>query len=547
MNLEQRALLGLATAKDAQLVGAVLQRAGIGAVACSQLGELAHEWARGAGALVLAEERLVGDEWDALKDRLRSQQPWSDIPILVLARPGADSHAIQDAMDEVGNVTVVERPVRVAAFVSALRTGLRGRRRQYELRALLDNLHEADRRKTEFLAMLAHELRNPMAPIGNAIALLEREPGRPPATASLHALMRRQLPHLVRLVDDLMELSRVTRGKVELQLAPLSLDLPLADALDQTRQVVEKARHRLEVDLATPAPVVLGDRVRLAQVFANLIVNAAKYTPAGGRLCLSMRAQRDNTGDHTGDNTGHHMALVEVSDSGAGLPGDMLHSIFDMFVQVGGTVRAAQGGLGIGLTLVKSLVEMHGGTVGAASDGLGQGSTFTVRLPLAESERHAPAAAGHRAPAGPGDRAEATPRLPGLNVLVLDDNADAADTLAQVLVARGAQVGVSHNAQDALHQAATRPWDVAILDIGMPHIDGCEVARRLRADPTTRQMHLIALTGLGSQADHRRVREAGFDHHLLKPAELGQLLAILAPLVDGSAAQATGPAVAQPV
>ena len=506
--LEQRILLRAATSKDAQTAGAVLERAQFAAHACTDMASLVHELARGAGAILLAEEVMDRASMAELAGALAAQEPWSDVPVIVLARQGADSRAIAAAMDEFANVTVIERPMRVAALVSAVRTALRARRRQYELRGLLESLREADQRKTEFLATLAHELRNPLAPLSTALSLLARKRPGPEEAARYYALMNRQVEHMVRLVNDLMEVSRITRGKIDLHLAPVLLDAVIDDAIELSRPLMERAGHALEVEISGEPLVVRGDAVRLTQVFSNLLNNAAKYTPAGGRVKVVARQQQ-------------RQAVVAVSDTGTGIAPDMLRSIFDMFVQVSGTAREAQGGLGIGLTLVKSLVELHGGAVEAASEGLGRGATFTVRLPLARSGA---------APASPRRVLSQDGWAPVIErtVLVVDDNRDAADSLAELLRSLGATVLVAYGGEEALRVAQANPsLDIAVLDIGMPGMDGCELARRLRAERNGAPLTLFALTGWGQQGYRDRIAAAGFDHHLLKPLNLAEFLALL--------------------
>lgn len=514
MNFEQRILLRVATSKDATLAGGVLARAQIEAHPCAGMTELIAEFRDGAGALMVAEETLNEPALAQLSQALQGQPPWSDVPLIVLARQGADSTAIALVMDRFPNVTVIERPVRVASMISAIRSTLRARQRQYEVRSLLQGLREADDRKTEFLATLAHELRNPLAPLRTGLALLSQTPSTP-ETARYHDMMRRQVDHMTRLVDDLMEVSRITRGKINLQLLPLSIDETIAGAIELSRPQIESGGHALKVDLPDQPLLVRGDRVRLTQIFSNLLNNAAKYTPRGGRI--GVWVGREGEG-----------ALIRVSDTGNGLAPEMLDSIFEMFVQVSGTAKTAQGGLGIGLTLVRSMVELHGGSVAASSDGLQRGATFTVRLPLING---AEAAAPTAPDAAPTDLAMATAAHPALRhtVLVVDDNRDAADSLAELLRTVGATVFVAHSAAQALQLATTGTFDVAVLDIGMPGMDGCELASRLRAQPAHAGMRLIALTGWGQSADRHRIAEAGFDHHLLKPVDFEDLIQFFGP------------------
>ncbi|HLL13257.1 MAG TPA: ATP-binding protein [Rubrivivax sp.] len=510
MDSEQRVLLHVATSKDATLASSVLARAGVDSYACVSTQQLVDELTAGAGAMMIAEEMMADAAREQLALALHAQPTWSDVPVLVLARQGANSRAVRLMMEGFPNLTVIERPVRVASMISTVRSALRARRRQYEVRGLLEGLREADQRKTEFLATLAHELRNPLAPLRTALTLLARA-SMARESSRYVALMDRQVDHMVRLVDDLMEVSRITRGKIDLQLKPLSVRDAIGDAIELSKPFLEGAGHQLTLVLPQEELVLRGDRVRLNQVFANLLNNAAKYTRPGGQIVLEARRERSEV-------------LVSVADSGAGLAPDMLESIFDMFVQVSDSAKAAQGGLGIGLTLVKTLVELHGGSVAASSPGPGLGSTFTVRLPLINQEE--PGTAGDVA-ASPGQLA---PQPLGQRaVLVVDDNRDAAESLAELLRIEGATVYTAHSGEEALAVAAQRPLDAAVLDIGMPGMDGCELARRLRADPSRKRggLQLIALTGWGQQDDQRRVVDAGFDHHLLKPAGADQLTALL--------------------
>jgi signal transduction histidine kinase/ActR/RegA family two-component response regulator len=509
-----RVLMRTATAKDAVMATAVLQQAGIETHVCANLPELLRETERGAGALLISEEMLAGSGATELAAAVAVQPPWSDLPVLILARQGADSRAITNAMEGMANVTVLERPIRVASLVSALRSALRARRRQYELRRILEDLNEADRRKTEFLATLAHELRNPMAPLSTALAILKRKPLTSEAARPYYDLMGRQLDHMVRLVSDLMEVSRITRGKIELQLDELALDQVIRGAVELSRPLMDAGRHTLGVHVADASLALKGDGVRLTQVFANLLNNAAKYTPEGGRIDVFV------------EHDGHGHAVVRVKDSGVGIPSAMLGAIFDMFVQVSGTARAAQGGLGIGLTLVKSMVELHGGTVSARSDGANQGSEFTVSLPLLDHGLRAGAKAG---------ASEATMAVQH-RILVVDDNRDAAESLGALLGLLGAQATVSFSGLDALAKAEHFQPSVAILDIGMPGMDGCELARRLRTHPRLHGIGLIALTGWGQPDDRLRIAQAGFDHHLLKPVDVEELAVALQKLDQRGAA-----------
>jgi signal transduction histidine kinase/CheY-like chemotaxis protein len=500
----QRVLLRTVTAKDGVLARAVLERAGMHAHACASVSELAEEIGRGAGALLIAEEVLADPAFRTVLAILQRQPAWSDLPVLILARTGADSTAIVDVMETSANFTVIERPIRILSLITSVRTALRARNRQYELRGVMEGLRQADQRKTVFLATLAHELRNPLAPLSTALALLQLQPLERDQARAHYAMMERQVRHMVRLIDDLMEVSRITRGKIELKSEVLALERVVADAVELSRPQLTAARHKLELALPGETLRVRGDRVRLTQVFSNLLNNAAKYTPAEGRIAVSVE-RRDGS------------AHIAIRDNGIGIPADMLAAIFELFVQVGAAPRDARGGLGIGLTLVQSLVELHGGNVRAFSAGPGSGAEFVVSLPLASvAEPLRPA----------GSSPDLDKQVSG-HVLIVDDNREAADSLAILLHAMGARTSVAYSAGEAIEIAVRERPAVAILDIGMPQMDGCELAQRLRAEPRCVGMLLIALTGWGQPDDRARISAAGFDHHLLKPVDIEQLLALL--------------------
>jgi CheY-like chemotaxis protein len=367
-------------------------------------------------------------------------------------------------------------------------------------------LREADRRKDEFLATLAHELRNPLAPISNAVQLMRRPDGRRQSDRVVE-MVGRQVRQIVTLVDDLMEVSRITRGKIDLRMERVPVAEIIQSAVETSQLAIERAGHQLAVALPEEPLVLQADRVRLTQVFANLLNNAAKYTDAGGRIWVEVWREDG-------------MALVSVRDTGIGIPAEALPRVFDMFAQAHRAVGRGQGGLGIGLTMVRSLVEMHYGTVEAHSGGAGLGSEFLVRLPLAPQDE----GAGER----PG-LAQARPDTPfaGQRILVVDDNRDAADTLGLLLEADGADVRVVYDGRAALAMAESFLPSSVLLDIGMPGMDGYEVARRLRQDERYTSLRIVALTGWGQDADRRQTRNRGFTYHLTKPVSLEELQQIL--------------------
>ena len=393
--------------------------------------------------------------------------------------------------------------VEIATHLAGIAIERHHARRTLEERA--QRLAEADRRKDEFLALLAHELRIPLAPMVTALDRLHRSPHDHGLADRCFRVVDRQVRQLTRLVDDLLDVSRITRGKIVLQRERTPLRAALACALDSASPLLERRGHHLSVQIADePLGLDLdADPVRLAQILSNVLNNAAKYTEAGGHLEVAAAREGDEV-------------VITVRDDGMGIPADMLAAVFDLFVQTDAARGQAQGGLGIGLTLVRRLVEMHGGTITAASEGAGKGSTFTLRLPAA------PEAAVAAPPPG---SARLSPRR---RVLVVDDNIDAADCLADALRDAGHEVRVENDGLAAL--ASTTSWlpDVALIDIGMPGIDGYEVARRLRAAHPRARLRLVALTGFGQEGDLLLAQVAGFDVHLVKPANLERITAALA-------------------
>jgi PAS domain S-box-containing protein len=365
-------------------------------------------------------------------------------------------------------------------------------------------LHEASRAKDEFLATLAHELRNPLAPIRTGLEILKKDAGNGPPSQRARGIIERQLVHMIRLIDDLLDISRITSGKIHLEKKPMALRTVIESAVETSRPGVEAGQHQLDIDLPAEEIQVDADFTRLAQSVSNLLNNAAKYTPAGGRILLQVR--RDGAD-----------ALIRVQDNGVGIPPEMLERVFQLFAQVGRTIERSQGGLGIGLSLVRSLVELHGGSVTAESAGAGQGSTFTIRVPCLAPAHGAAAPAVTAAPVA---------RV-GLRVLLADDNVDAADTMSAILEMSGHAVRTVYSGQEALDAAAAFAPDVMLLDIGMPGMSGYEVAQRLRADGRYARTVLVALTGWGSESDRSLAMEAGFDHHLTKPVDQHALAPLL--------------------
>jgi signal transduction histidine kinase/ActR/RegA family two-component response regulator len=633
------------TVRDGMRTIAALRAAGVDGVLCADMADLCRKIEDGAGAALLAEEAVARDHDGRLADVLRREPPWSDFPLVLLARePNAERpRAVRESM----NVSLVERPVRIRSLVSVVQAALRARRHQYRVRdhlrqearhservreneerlefalsagrlgwwdldaATLDlqcsvlckqhygqpidrpltydtwlasihpddrprvdaaamavvqdrsdydveyrvvwpdgtihwilvrgrasydtdgvplrisgvsldmtdrrrdeeALRAADRKKDDFLALLAHELRNPLAPITNALQTMRRT-NDGVLRERCEAIMQRQTGHMVRLIDDLLDVSRINRNKMELRRAPITVADVVSNAVETARPLIEASGHQLEIALPDEPLLVDGDLTRLAQVFSNLLTNSAKYTERGGRIRLE--ARRD-----AGD------VVVSVRDTGIGIPRESLANIFDMFSQVDRTLERSTGGLGIGLALVRGIVEMHGGQVTAASEGAGRGTEFRVRVPLIEiaSEATSEANGGRRRPQS--DRP--------WRVLVVDDNRDSAESMAELLRAYGNEVAVAHDGLEAVARAEALHPEIVLMDVAMPHMNGLEATRRIRAQPWGRGMIIVALTGWGQEADRARTAQAGCDGHLVKPVSLDTLTDLFAKLRNRAA------------
>lgn len=455
-------------------------------------------------ALALVDVQMPGMDGFELAELMRGTDRTRRVPIIFLTAGTADKQRRFRGY-EAGAVDFLHKPLEPDILRSKADVFFElGRQRQEIARLLAESrrtaeaLRDADRRKDEFLATLAHELRNPLAPIRNGLHLMRLAGHDPVTVASSREMMERQLVHLVRLVDDLLDISRVTSGKIQLRLDRISVRSAIEAAVETSRPAVERGGHTLEMRVPEEPIWLRADAVRLAQVLGNLITNAAKYTPDGGRIELT--AERD--GDE---------AVIQVTDTGVGIPADMLPRVFDLFSQVGGHLERSQGGLGIGLALARSLVELHGGRVSAESGGPGRGSTFTVRLPATPIP-------GRLNPPTPPPEV-AAPEKRARRILVVDDNRDGAESLATLLQLAGHTTRLAHSGSDAVKAVQEFQPDLVFLDIGMPGMSGYEVAEQLRADPATHRIVLIAVTGWGTEEDRRRTTEAGFAHHLTKPVD----------------------------
>lgn len=495
--MESRLLIYAPTGKDGRLLAGVLERAQMMCYVCTRLAETFEELEKGAGALIVADEALTIEFLKGIRPYLENQPSWSDLPFLVLRQTAPDTPEMNSRYAMLGNITLLDRPVRSITLISAATAALRARTRQYEMR-------EIDRRKDEFLAMLAHELRNPLAPINAASELLRVPTLDREKIQHTSEIISRQVRHMTGLIDDLLDVSRVSRGLVTLDEGVQDAWQIVASAVEQVRPLMDARQHQLTVQEPPLTASIFGDQKRLVQIIANILNNAAKYTPPGGQISVSVTLDESNV-------------MFSVKDNGIGMDPDVLSRVFDMFAQGERSSDRSQGGLGIGLAIVKSLVNLHGGTVTAQSDGLGKGSRFTITLPRVTDLP----ATTHSS------LAELKPAQELHRILIVDDNVDAANTLGTLLEISGYEVLIEHSATSALDRIVNEVPKACLLDIGLPDMDGTSLAKQLRNHPETNSSLMIAITGYGQDSDRQKSLEAGFDHHLVKPVDFSQLMKIL--------------------
>lgn len=492
-------------------LGALLRRDGLVLLKARSGDEALEILLRNDVALALIDVQMPGLDGFELAELMRGNERTRHVPIIFVTAGSADSQRRFRGY-EAGAVDFIHKPIepdilrsKADVFFELYRQRQQLAAQRDELKAQAEALKQADSRKDEFLATLAHELRNPLAPLRHGLDVLRRNPDRSTFT-DIREMMDRQLVHLVRLIDDLLDVSRVSQGKIELRKDRIEAADVFRSALEASRPLIDSAGHALTVDLP-PYPVWLdADLTRLAQVVGNLLNNAAKYTPDGGRIRLSLKTEGDT-------------AVITVADNGIGIPPDMQSEVFQLFSQIDSHLDRSRGGLGIGLALVKRLVAMHGGTVAAESAGTGQGSAFTIRLPLATGS--GPASQPSRAAVEP-----VTQRR--LKVLVVDDSVDVAQTVGWMLEEIGHDYLLVHDGRQALEKAKEFGPDVVLLDIGLPGMDGYAVCRAFRQDERFQHTTIVAQTGWGQDKDKSSASEAGFDQHLVKPVSLGELERLLA-------------------
>jgi len=511
----QRLLMISPSPRDERILGKVFREDRIDYQYCRDIRELCAEMDRGCGLVIVPEASAKRMNLAPLVDRLRRQEPWSDVPVIFI--PGTEEAPSPDLYG-VGNATVIRPPLQIVTLLSVIHSGLASRRKQLQLRDMLQKeeqarkrLEEADRRKDEFLATLAHELRNPIAPIQNALDLIELSEAPLHSDAELRRIMSRQVQQLKRIVDDLLDVSRITRGKVGLVLEHFDLREAIRAGIESAKPFIENSNQSLHVDLGAEPLPVRGDRTRLAQVTANLLNNAAKYTPAAGNIWVTACRDRNEL-------------TLEVRDDGIGISDAELDSIFELFTQHDIERERGQAGLGIGLTLVRQLLDLHEGSIEAQSDGRSKGSTFTVRLALAS-----PSALEGSSDCRDDHERSKAPEAQTIQhrILVVEDTPAIRFVLKRLLEKLGHEVAVAEDGEQGLRLAGDWNPTVVISDIAMPRMNGYRLAERLRADTRFDGITLAAMTGYGRDQDRRKALENGFDHHLTKPVDINELRQLL--------------------
>lgn len=504
MNLDdsERVLLLTPHGRDAEVACRILQSAGMTCKPCSDVSELCKEINEGAGAVLIASEAIPRRAYKQLLDTLDRQPSWSELPILLFALPGPER--IVPAFGSLGDrhFTILDRPIGVKALVTMVRGALRWRKRQYQVRALMEALENRIHERDKFLAILGHELRNPLGAILLASQLID--PNDAESAADHAALIERQSRHLTRLVDDLLDLSRVTAGKIVLQKESVDLNAVVHQSLATVADRARANKHTLTLSLSEEPLYVHGDPTRLEQIASNLLTNAIKYTPPEGAISISTARDDDSV-------------VLRVRDNGMGIEKARIEQIFGLFTQADHTIGRAQGGMGIGLALVKTLVELHQGSVAATSDGPGHGSEFTVKFPATERT-----SAERSAGATSREARAATAR----SIVVVEDNADVRTLLQLKLKRLGHEVEAVGDGETGVDRIAALRPDLALVDIGLPGMDGYTVARSIRQSIGD-GVFLVALSGFGQPEDKKRALDAGFNEHLTKPADVTDIEQLL--------------------
>jgi signal transduction histidine kinase len=501
-----RVLVLAPVGRDSALICSVLNDAGIEAHQCENAQELVSAMEEGAGAMLLTEEALTNDLVKILGRQLSEQPPWSDLPIMILTGHPLTGPFKPRSFSQLGRraaITLVDRPVRMKSLVTTTESALRFRERQYEVRELLGKLEERVHERDRFLAILGHELRNPLGAILLATQMVDPEDGC--LDAEYVSRIERQSRHLTRLVNDLLDLSRVTSGKIVLKRSIVNLK----EIIDQSLQTVRPRldEHELNVNFtcSTDAMLVDGDGTRLDQIVSNVLTNAIKYTPPGGTIDVVVECSEKD-------------AIIHVRDTGVGIAPERIGMIFELFGQAENAIGRSQGGMGIGLALVRNLVELHGGTVTAKSDGIGKGSEFIITFPLAKD--------AHAEPRTSQPQEKPVADNASRRIVIIEDNPDVRDLLKMRLKRLGHHVEAASEGTSGLEKVLKEQPDVAFIDIGLPGIDGYQIARKVRQSLGD-SIILVALSGFGQPEDKKKALESGFDQHLTKPVDIRDIEAVL--------------------
>ena len=492
--MEKRILIYAPTGQDAMLASKMLTLSNVANLVTDTSIQLAAELLQGVGGVLTVEEALANGGLKVLGEFVQSQPNWSDLPIVLLTNRGPDSLSVRHAITALGNVTLLERPVRTLTLITSLQSVLRAREKQYQVR-------ETDRRKDEFLASLGHELRNPLAPIRTSMGVLNHlYPGQAPVR-KVTEVIERQVTHLTRLVDDLLDVARINSGKIELQRTYTTFAAVMGHVTELCMAPAAARRIHIETALPDQEVVLHADYARVVQIVANILSNAVKFTPVDGYISVRATVEGNCLG-------------IRVRDTGIGLEKAALDRIFAMFEQSRPPSGQIASGLGIGLSLSRQFAAMHGGSVHATSEGLGKGSEFIVMLPIVVDSRP-DAAPELRQSFGSNDTRP--------KVLVVDDNRDAADSLQALFEMENCNVASAYDGHGALQAVDETMPDIIVMDLGMPSMDGYEAARQIRGKPGSQDVLMIALTGWGQSDARQRTIEAGFDHHMIKPVNFDEI------------------------
>jgi signal transduction histidine kinase/ActR/RegA family two-component response regulator len=514
---ESSVLILMPTGRDAELVRSTLQGVGIDARSCQHFDELRESISKGAGALLLAEEAIETEALDQLIESLEAQPVWSDLPLIVFSSHARNAEMLLETLGGRINVTIVERPIRITMLISAVKGAIRARQRQYQTRDLLDELEQADKQKDLFLATLSHELRTPLNSIVGWIQILRTRKLSEADVERALEVIERNAKGQSEMISDILFVSRIITGKLEIKHEPVDVGKIVELAVESIRPSAAAKEISLFVESNRYEPVpVEGDSERLQQVFLNLLTNAVKFTPEGGRITITLKRAASKI-------------TIEVSDTGQGIDRQFLPYVFERFRQADSSYTRRIGGLGLGLAIVRHLVELHAGSVAVFSDGRDRGSVFRIALPVADSKVFARANGSSRTPV---ISPEILHKIKGIKILLVEDDKDSREMLEMVLAMYGVRIESAESAREALEKIATVKPDVLVSDIGLPGEDGYDLIRKVRALPLTAggQIPAIALTGYVSVQDRNLALDAGYQDHIPKPVNPNLLLELLVKL-----------------